>query len=72
MNLTHQPRIEMPLFNGEDPRSWVRKCNKFFSIHQLNERSRMEMLELYMEGKADIWFQSYKLVYGTINWDEFC
>lgn len=69
-NFMH-PRIELTMFGGEDPRSWLRKCNKFFTIHQLNEKARMELIELYMEGKADIWFQSYKAVKGVVGWEEF-
>ncbi|KAL3509668.1 hypothetical protein ACH5RR_029069 [Cinchona calisaya] len=26
-------RIELPLFQGEFPREWTRKCEKFFLVH---------------------------------------
>ena len=29
------PRIDFPLFDGENPREWVRRANKYFRIHGL-------------------------------------
>lgn len=70
--MNHQPRLELPCFLGEDPRSWIRKCNKFFLLHQVSDVFKVEMIELYLEGKADIWYQSYKMVNGRVSWDNFC
>lgn len=70
--MAHQPRLELPCFMGEDPRSWIRKCNKFFLLHQVSDSSKVEMVELYLDGKADVWYQSFKMVNGKISWECFC
>lgn len=31
----------------------------------------MEIIELYLEGKVEIWYQSLKMVRGRISWGEF-
>lgn len=63
--------MELTHFSGEDPRGWIRKCNKFFLFHQINENLKYELVEIYLECKADSWFQSYKFVKGTVSWNLF-
>lgn len=48
-----------------------RKCNKFFSIHQIEEIEKMEVVDLYLDGKADVWYQSFRLIRGRVSWPEF-
>lgn len=59
------PRIKLSTFSGANPREWLRKCNNFFAIYQINEPWRMEVIELYLEDKAEIWYQSLKMVKGN-------
>lgn len=66
------PKVELTHFKGEDPRSWIRKCNKFFMFHQVSDALKCELVEMYLEGKADNWFQSVKFVKGNISWLEIC
>ena len=67
-----QPRIELCSFQGEDPRAWLRKCNKFFVVNQVSDSHKLYYVEMLLDGKADIWFQSFKLVKEKISWDDFC
>ncbi|XP_017233152.1 uncharacterized protein LOC108207202 [Daucus carota subsp. sativus] len=67
-----QPRIELCSFQGEDPRVWLRKCNKFFVVNQVSDSHKLDYMEMFLDGKADIWFQSFKLVKEKISWDDFC
>lgn len=66
------PKVELTHFSGEDPRSWIRKCNKFFLFHQVSETLKYDLVEMYLDGKADTWFQSYKFVKGVVSWEVFC
>ncbi|KAK1372370.1 hypothetical protein POM88_028563 [Heracleum sosnowskyi] len=68
----HQPRLEIPNFSGEDPRSWIRKCDKFFLLYQVSDSLKVELVEMYLDGKVDVWYQSYKLLNGMVSWNEFC
>ena len=53
--LGHQYRMEIPNYMGEDPRSWIRKCNKYFLTYQVSETSKVDIVEMHLDGKADVW-----------------
>lgn len=48
------PKVGLPLFEEERPREWIRKCEKYFLINQVLEYQKLEVVELYLEGKAKI------------------
>ncbi|KAL3516698.1 hypothetical protein ACH5RR_023600 [Cinchona calisaya] len=54
--LPNPSKIELSMFGGENPRDWIRKCNKFFTVYQIEGAHSMELIEIYLEGKVDIWF----------------
>lgn len=70
--MLQQPRIELNSFQGDDPRSWLRKCNKFFQVNQVSDLHKLEYIEMFLEGKVGVWFQSFKLGKRSISWDELC
>ena len=55
------PRLEMPMFAAGNPREWLRKCQKYFTNYQIPDNQKVEMVEMFLEGKADNWFQGVKL-----------
>ncbi|XP_027183811.1 uncharacterized protein LOC113782099 [Coffea eugenioides] len=65
------PRLELPMFNSGNPREWVRKCQKYFLNYQIAENHKVDVAEMFLEGKADNWFQGVKLVKPGILWGEF-
>ena len=56
------PKLELPIFVGDDPRVWLRKCPKFFNVYQIPTQAWIDTIEMYLEGKAEVWFQGLKLV----------
>lgn len=44
------------MFWGENPDSWIRKAEKYFSFYQLSEREKLEAAAVSFEGEAEIWF----------------
>lgn len=65
------PKLELQTFTGENPRDWLRKCNNFFSLHQFDDNEKLEVVDLYLDSKADVWYQSFRLIKGTVSWQEF-
>lgn len=65
------PKIELPMFSGDNPREWIRKCQKYFMIYQISEPQKMPLIEMYLEGRAEIWYQGLKTAKGRLSWDEF-
>lgn len=53
------PKIELQMFDRVNPRSWVRNCQKYFEIYQVLESQKGEITFMYLEGRADIWFQGF-------------
>ncbi|XP_026459437.1 uncharacterized protein LOC113360105 [Papaver somniferum] len=65
------PKIEFPKFDGTNPRSWIRKCRNFFLLHNMSDPQMVNIASMYLEGKADIWFQNYQIGKPLITWDDF-
>lgn len=51
------PKIELPCFDRNNPREWIRKCNKFSLVYQIEERHKTYVVEMYLKGKVDIWHE---------------
>lgn len=66
------PKVELPMFQGDNPREWIRKCQKYFMIYQVPVDQQMNVVEMHVEGRAEIWYQSKKLARGDMSWTEFC
>ena len=69
--IPNPPKLELPLFYGENPQEWLRKCNKYFLNYQVPENQKVDVVEMFLEGKADRWFQELKIEKSGISWKEF-
>ncbi|XP_071904064.1 uncharacterized protein [Coffea arabica] len=65
------PRMEFPVFDGGNPREWIRKSQKYFHTFHIPDSQKMDMVEIFLEGKADIWYQGFKISRGVTNWENF-
>ena len=65
------PKLELHMFSGENPCEWIRKCNKYFMLHRIQEDHKLLVVEMFLEGKADMWFQGVKLEKQRLSWREF-
>ncbi|XP_027093589.2 uncharacterized protein [Coffea arabica] len=65
------PKLEFPQFNGNNPREWIRKCEKFFHLYRISEENQVDMTELHLEGQADLWCQNFKRSKEGVAWSEF-
>ena len=44
------------MFDGDNPREWVRRANKYFQIQRMEEELKSDLAQLHFGGKANIWF----------------
>ncbi|XP_071913949.1 uncharacterized protein [Coffea arabica] len=65
------PRLELPMFSVGNPREWLRKCHKHFLNYQIPACRKVDLVEMFLEGKVDNWFQGVKLAKFGLNWEEF-
>ncbi|KAL4378560.1 hypothetical protein GQ457_02G035680 [Hibiscus cannabinus] len=70
-NYLPRPKIEFQTFDGNNPRSWIRKCQKYFSIFEVPESQKLEMGTMYLVGKAETWFDGYVMKKNRLTWHEF-
>lgn len=66
------PKFEFPRFNGEHPRNWIRKCQKYFHLNPMNEGDMVLTAAMHMEGQADSWYLDYLEKQPRVTWDKFC
>lgn len=62
--------MDFPYFDGNNPRSWIRKCERYFSIFSIPEMQKVELATMYVNGKADVWLQGYMMQKPSFNWNE--
>lgn len=49
----------------------MRKASKYFQFHQVEDEMRVEIAEMYLKGKVDIWFHGFIFSYPTVDCDMF-
>ncbi|XP_071933266.1 uncharacterized protein [Coffea arabica] len=64
------PKIDLPIFDGGNPKEWIRKANKYFKIHGIEDEMKAEVAELYFRDRADIWFHGVFYGREAIPWEE--
>ncbi len=65
------PRLEFPIFMGEEPRVWVEHCEQYFEIYQIPQHQWMSVATMHISGRARTWKQSYLVNRQIVSWDEF-
>ncbi len=53
------PKLEFPIFNGEEARAWVDRCEQYFGNHQIPEHQWADIATMHFTGKAHRWKQGY-------------
>ncbi|KAA0059479.1 hypothetical protein IC582_002784 [Cucumis melo] len=51
-------KIEMPVFTGEDPDSWLFRAERYFQIHKLTESGKMLVSTVSFDGPTLNWYRS--------------
>ena len=47
------PKMEIPLFDGQNPRWWVRRCERFFQLYKVPEEQKVTMAATYLNDTTD-------------------
>ncbi|XP_026433888.1 uncharacterized protein LOC113331395 [Papaver somniferum] len=60
----------MDRFDGENPRGWVQKSERYFHIHSTEENQKVSVASIFLEGKADKWFLNFQIGKPFLSWRE--
>ena len=62
-------KIELPVFEGLDPVSWIARAEKFFEVHRVQEEEKIQLAFISMEGEAVHWFRFIRRRTPTLSWN---
>lgn len=67
------PKLEFPKFSGTNPRIWVKKCCKYFSLCKIFDEQKVDLASLNMTDKAESWMMNYLFVRRivVVDWNDF-
>ena len=65
------PRLEFPIFDGKNPRHWLRRRSKIFQIYQIHEDFQVETAAMFLDSKPDVWFREWKEGKTELTWEDF-
>lgn len=63
------PKWELPIFEGHEPKVWIRKCERYFNLYRTPDNHKVEAAALYLNGLAKTWYHS--LSKREIIWTQF-
>lgn len=50
-------KLEMPVFNGEDPDGWIFRAKRYFTMNLLSDWEKIEASAICFEGEPLAWYQ---------------
>ena len=64
-------KVEFSYFDGDDPKGWIKKCTRYFTLYKITQEQKVDLAALHLKGQAEIWFSSYILGRRNLTWHEF-
>ena len=59
------------MFDGMNPRWWVRRCKRMFNFYHVPEHQRVTFAVAYLNDAGDAWFQGWIGAKEGCQWAEF-
>ena len=63
-------KIEMPVFVGNDPESWLFRAERYFQIHRLTESEKMKVSIISFDRATLDWYRSHEDRDLFVNWED--
>ena len=65
------PKMDFPIFEGEDARVWIDHCEAYFALYSIPEEFKVSAASLHLKGRASHWFQSCRETVELFEWLQF-
>ncbi|XP_073144642.1 uncharacterized protein [Henckelia pumila] len=62
-------KIELPMFEGEDPMGWLGKMEQYFEVHDTPRECKLKLAYICMQGPTVHWYRWMKAKIPTMTWD---
>jgi hypothetical protein len=66
------PKIDFPKFDGEHPRVWREKCEKYFHMYNVPVHVWVSFATINFRGNTELWLQTYEAQHSILTWPELC
>lgn len=50
-------KLDLPVFEGNNPDGWILRAERYFSFYRLNEEEKLEAAVVGLDGEALLWYQ---------------
>lgn len=67
----HPPKLEVPLFTGDNVLDWLFQIEHFFTHHHIPSDQRVDIVAFYMTGTALQWFHWLSSTQQLSTWANF-
>ena len=61
-------KVELPMFNGEDPAGWITRAEIYFRVHKTSEEVKVNLAQLCMENGTIHFFNALLSDYEEVTW----
>jgi hypothetical protein len=68
----HMPRIDFPKFEGEHPKIWKEKCEKYFLMSGVPHDMWVPFATMHFHSHATYWLQTFEAQHAHYSWAELC
>lgn len=51
-------KVEMPVFGGDEPNSWLFRADRYFQIHKLTDFEKLNLAVVIFEGVVLNWYRA--------------
>lgn len=66
------PRLEIPLFDGDNPIEWLIACEKFFDMSGTPYDQWVNLATGHFQGRASVWLKNICVPWQMVTWQQFC
>lgn len=70
-SLGNLPKLQFPLFDGDNPRLWKSTCEDYFHMYSVDPTVWIRISKMQFIRSAARWLQSVESQLATISWEEF-
>ncbi|RLN23391.1 uncharacterized protein C2845_PM07G03090 [Panicum miliaceum] len=66
------PKMQFPLFDGENPKLWIRRSEDYFDMFQVESHMWIKVASMHFATGPGRWLQSVERRLKSASWSELC
>jgi hypothetical protein len=66
------PKLPFPSFEGDNPRLWISRCEKYFGMYEVDAEAWVQVASMHLSPQVACWFQSIERQHPNLSWPLLC